>query len=101
MPLRGFDVATFDYHRVLTFLQARCWHRKASKIGVISFYYQRWFVSRSVADEWVSICLDATSNDWLIFTDTGEFIKSFSNTVITEQALLSLATSQTNGEESC
>lgn len=100
-PLRSFEVSHFDYQLVLAFLQRRSWHRKVSKIGVISFYYQRWFLSRSVADQWVSIRLDATSNEWVIFTDTGELIKSFSNTVITEQALLSLATIQTNSDESC
>ncbi len=100
-PLCSFEGSHFDYQLVLAFLQRRSWHRKVSKIGVISFYYQRWFLSRSVADQWVSIRLDATSNEWVISTDTGEFIKSFSNTVITEQALLSLATSQTNSDESC
>ncbi|WP_169521694.1 DDE-type integrase/transposase/recombinase [Spirosoma spitsbergense] len=100
-PLCLFEISHFDYQLVLAFLQRRSWHRKVSKIGVISFYYQRWFLNRSVADQWVSIRLEATSNEWVIFTDTGEFIKSFSNTVITEQALLSLATSQTNSDESC
>jgi hypothetical protein len=100
-PLRLFEVSNFDYQQVLAFLQSRCWHRKVSKIAVISFYYQRWFVSRSVADQWVSIRLDASSNEWVIFTDTGEFIKSFPNTVITQQALLNLPTSQTNSDESC
>lgn len=100
-PLRPFEIGQFDYRLVLAFLQSRSWHRKASKIAVISFYYQRWFVSRSVADQWVSIRLDASSNEWVIFTDTGEFIKSFPNTVITQQALLNLPMSQTNSDESC
>lgn len=100
-PLRGFEGGDFDYQRVLNFLQARCWHRKASKIAVISFYYQRWFLSRSVADQWVSIRLDASSNEWVIFTTTGEFIKSFPNVIITQKALLNLPLSQSNDEESC
>ncbi|WP_338868337.1 hypothetical protein WBJ53_17260 [Spirosoma sp. SC4-14] len=100
-PLRLFEVSNFDYQQVLAFLQSRCWHRKVSKIAVISFYYQRWFVSRSVADQWVSIRLDASSNEWVIFKDTGEFIKSFPNTVITQEALLKLPTSQTNSDELC
>jgi hypothetical protein len=101
IPLRGFEVVDFDYQGVLNFLQARCWHRKASKIAVISFYYQRWFLSRSVADQWVSVRLDASSNEWVIFTTTGEFIKSFPNGVITQKALLNLPLSQSNDEESC
>lgn len=100
-PLRPFEVGQFDYRLVLAFLQSRSWHRKASKIAVISFYYQRWFVSRTVADQWVSIRLDASNNEWAIFTDTGDYIKSFPNTIITEQALLNLPTSQTNSDESC
>ena len=99
-PLRGFEVTDFDYQRVLNFLQARCWHRKVSKTGVIS-YYQRWFLSRTVADQWVSVRLDASSNEWVIFTTTGEFIKSFPNVVITQKALLNLPMSQSNDEESC
>ena len=101
MPLRGFDVATFDYHRVLTFLQARCWHRKASKIGVISFYYQRWFLSRSVADQWVSIRLDAAIHECVIFTANGELINAFPNVVITQNVLLNLPMSQSSDSESC
>lgn len=66
VPLRRFEVADFDYQRVLNFLQARCWHRKVSKIAVISFYYQRWFLSQSVADQWVSVRLDASNNEWII-----------------------------------
>lgn len=101
VPLRRFEVADFDYQRVLNFLQARCWHLKVSKIAVISFYYQRWFLSRSVADQWVSVRLDANSNEWVIFTTTGEFIKSFPNVVITQKALLNLPISQSTDEESC
>jgi hypothetical protein len=101
VPLRQFEVVDFDYKRVLHFLQTRCWHRKASKIAVISFYYQRWFLSRTVADQWVSVRLDASSNEWVIFTASGEFIKSFPNVVITKKALLNLPLSQSNNEESC
>ena len=100
-PLRPFEVNSFDYQQVLVFLQSRCWHRKVSKIAVISFYYQRWFLSRSVADQWVSVRLDASSNEWVIFTSTGEFIKSFPNVVITQKALLNLPMSQSTDEESC
>lgn len=100
LVLRPFQVAAFDYQRVLHFLQTRCWHRKVSKIAVISFYYQRWFLSRSVADQWVSVRLDAKLNEWVIFTSTGEWIKSFPNVVITEKALLSLPLRQSVDSES-
>lgn len=99
--LRAFEVANFDYQLVLNFLQSRCWHRKVSKIGVISFYYQRWFLSRTVADQWVSIRLDASSNEWVIFTSSGEFIKAIPNVVITQKALLTLPMSQSSNPESC
>lgn len=100
-PMRRFEVADFDYQRVLTFLESRCWHRKVSKIGVISFYYQRWFLSRTVANQWVSIRLDAASNEWVIFTTTGELVKALPNVVITQQALLSLPMSRSNDDQSC
>ncbi len=100
-PLRQFDVADFDYQRVLNFLQSRCWHRKTSKIGVISFYYQRWFLSRSVADQWVSIRIDASSNEWVIFTSSGEYVRAYANVVITRETLLNLPLSQAIDPESC
>ncbi len=100
-PLRRFEVADFDYQRVLNFLESRCWHRKVSKIGVISFYYQRWFLSRTVADHWVSIRLDSASNEWVVFTTTGELVKVFPNVIITQKALLNLPMSQFSDDQSC
>ena len=101
IPLHQLAVADFDYQRVLDFLQSRCWHRKTSKIGVISFYYQRWFLSRSVADQWVSIRMDASSNEWVIFTSSGEYIRAYANVVITREALLNLPLNQSSDSESC
>jgi hypothetical protein len=91
-PLRRFDATKFDYQRVLNFLQGRCWHRKVSKIGVISFYYQRWFLSRTVGHQWVSIRLDATTNEWIVSTTTGELVKTLPNVILTQEALLKLPT---------
>jgi hypothetical protein len=91
-PLRRFQATHFDYQRVLNFLQGRCWHRKVSKIGVISFYNQRWFLSRSVVHQWVSIRLEAMTNEWIVSTTTGELVKALPNVVLTQEVLLKLPT---------
>ncbi len=100
VPLRSFQASSFNYKQVLTFLQGRCWHPKVSKIGLISFYYQRWFLSRKLGNQWVSIRLDASTNEWVSSTTNGEFIKVFTNVVITAEYLLKLPTLQFADEES-
>jgi hypothetical protein len=73
---KAWNPADFDLNRILAFLAKGDWQRKVSTNGQFSFYAQQLSVGVKYKNQRVSIRLNPEKNQWDIFDEKGEIIKS-------------------------
>lgn len=86
---RAFNPGNFHLSRALGFLAEGHWERVVSKNGQIRFWGKRLQIGLKYAHQLLSIKIDPSANQWLMFDPAGNLVKKF-HTGITAEKLWKL-----------
>ena len=79
-PRRPYEPETFSMEPIFDFLAEGVWVRKVAKLGQISFFGERWQVGARYKGKYVSIKLDRSTDEWIVYLeDEQHIIKRFFN----------------------
>lgn len=82
---RTFNPRNFDIQQVLDFVAQGHWERSLSKIGQINLWGQKVQVGLKYAYQQVSVKLDPHLNQWRVFDQSGNLIKTFDAAISPEK----------------